>query len=229
MALISVLVLIGALAFVADMLLRVREVAVIGCETLGEDYVASLSGIRAGERILFLDRQKVLDALAQDPYIKPESVDVEYPSRVVITIAERRQEAFIENDGVLIAIDGDGWVLEVLKASEPRYPLVEGLALDQFQVGERLLTRDTFQLDVLLRVLDAAEQGGIEVQCFNLLLTSDIMLQMGNGFDVELGDDTELETKFQMINASVRELQRMGKTGGIIDVADGKSVYYREK
>lgn len=227
---ISAVLLIGALVFVAYMLFQVREVAVRGCKTLDADYVVKLSGLKYGQNILLLDKPAIMEALSAEPYIKPVSVDVGFPDRVTITIEERTPAAYIEKDGKLLVIDDEGWMLEVIMDPKGKeYPLVYGLQADSFEVGKPLYSSDMFRVDVLLRVLKAAADGGIGLASVDVTLAADVIMTTLDGLTVELGDDTQLDAKMSLVEASVKEIGILGKEGGILDVASGKQAYYREK
>jgi cell division septal protein FtsQ len=227
---ISALLLIVALVFVAYMVFRVREVAVVGCQSLDAKDVASMSGLKYGQCIFLLDKQEVMDALAADSRIKPVSIDVEYPDRVTITIKERIPTAYIEKSGALIVIDDEGWVLDVKnQPAGVERPLVYGLQADAFEVGQQLSSGDMFRVDVMTRVLQAVEKAGIDLESLDVTLAADIMLTTADGLVVELGDDTQLDKKMALVNTLVKEIASMGKTGGILNVSSVDKAYFREK
>lgn len=226
---VSLIIFVLALAFVAYKLFRVREITVTGCETLSEDYVISLAGIAYDEFIFEVDTQEILDAIDNEPYIKPVSVEIVYPDCIAITIEERKNAACIEKGDNYLIIDDECYLLEVLpKTSAAAYPLVIGLQTDEIKVGQRLGVSDTYLLDVLSDVLTGAEEAGIGLLCIDMSLAADIVLETQKGFTVELGDDTGLNTKFALITSSIQELENRGKSSGTIDVASGESAYYRE-
>ncbi len=227
---ISAMLLLTALAFVAYFVFRVREVAVMGCETLDANAVVQVSGLEYGQNIFLLDKQSVMDRLADDPRIKPVSVEPEYPDRVVITIEERRTAAYIEKNGLLIVIDDEGWILEVrTQSAGDEHPMIYGLQADAFEVGQPLCSGDLFRVDVMTRVLGAAEAASIGLLSLDVTLPADIMITTTDGLTVELGDDMRLDAKFDLINASAKEIKTMGIECGILDVSSVNQAYFREK
>ena len=227
---ISVSLLLVALVFVAYMIFRVREVAVLGCETLDAQTVATQSGLEYGQNIFLLDKQAVMDALAKDPQIKPVSVEVQYPDRVIITVQERKPAAYINKNGTILVIDNEGWVLQVIAQPDgSERPLIYGLQADAFEVGQQLTSGDKFRLEVMTRVLQAAEAGGINLDSMDVTLAADVTIVTSDGLTVELGDDTELDAKISLVNASVKEIKALGKESGILDVSSVDKAYFREK
>ena len=232
---ISVVLLLGALVFVCIILFQVREVVVMGCKALDAEYVVQLSGLEYGQNIFLLDKQEITDALSNEPHIKPVSIEVTYPDRVIITVEERTPAAYIEKNGTLLVIDEEGWLLEVLL--EPKgteRPLITGLQADAFEVGRRLTSGDIFRVDVMSRVLNAAKNGGIGLNSMDITLAADIVIVTDKGLTVELGDDASLESKFSLVNLFMRERDDRGiddtnMDAGILNVSLLNKAYYRKK
>jgi len=227
---ISALLLIVALAFAGYMVFRVREVVVLGCVTYSPDEIVEMAGVEYGESIFLLDKQALTDALLKEPRIRPVEVKTELPDRVVITIEERQPAAYIEKNGALVVIDETGWVLDVI--SNPtgmERPLLIGLQADAFEVGQQLSSGDLFRVDVMTRVLQAAQEAGISLDSVNVTLAADITLETADGLEIKLGDDTRLDEKMRLVNALKEKLAAMGKTGGILNVSSVDKAYFREK
>jgi cell division protein FtsQ len=227
---VSIILFLCALIFVAFEVLHLRKIAVTGCETRSQDEIISLSGLETGVSIFNVDTQKVKDALSADPYIDPVDVSVVYPDSVEITIKERKEAAYIKKDDSLLIIDSEGWLLRILSGTDTvSYPEVRGAKLDELTVGKRISSTDTFQLDVLSRVLAQAGASEVGIKSADITYAADVVLEINDGYTVEIGDDTQLEEKFRMLKSAMNELKELGKAGGIIDVASVTNAYYREK
>jgi cell division protein FtsQ len=226
---VSLVLLLCALVFVAFEVLHLRKIIVTGCEARSEDEIISLSGLSPGESIFSVDTEEVAEALSSDPYIKPVSVSVSYPDCVKITIQERKEAAYVNKEGTLLIIDGEGWLLKMLTNTDTApYPEVKGLKVDELSVGKRL-NSDTFRLDVYSHVLSQAAASGLELKSMDLTYAADVVLELNNGYTVEIGDDTQLNEKFTLLDSAMAQLGEMGKTAGIIDIASAENAYYREK
>ena len=226
---ISLVIFLCALVFVAYELFKVRKINVAGCETRSQDSIIALSGLEYHESIYLVDKQEVLNALASDPYIKPIEVEFKYPDSVLITIEERKEAACIEKDGAFVVIDHEGWVLKVVMTPEVApYPLVIGLPADSMAVGKQIGTTDTFKIGVLTRVLDASAVAGFAINTIDVSLAADIAMTLSDGLVVELGDDTALAEKLRLVEASKQGIAQFGKSGGVLDVSSVKNAYYRE-
>ncbi len=225
---IALVLFIGALGFAAYVILQVRTITAAGCDTRSTDEVIALSGLAYNTSIFNVDKQQIMDNLSTDPYIKPISVDIQYPDHVVITIEERKEAARIEKDSAYIVIDHEGWVLRF--ETEPdasAYPIVAGLPADTVLIGQQIGTTDTFKIGVLTRVLDALKTAEVAPVLIDMSLAADIVLTLPDGLKVELGDDTALDEKLALYKASLSQIASIGKSGGILDVASVKNAYYR--
>lgn len=228
LATLSLVIFLCALAFVAYELFQVRKITVLGNETRSQDEIVTLSGLEYEKSIFLVDKQAALDALASDPYIKPVSIEFKYPDNVVITIEEREEAACIEKDNTYVIIDREGWVLRLATdLSEAEYAHVTGLPADTVEVGRQLGTRDTFKIGVLTRLLDAFDSAGITPTVIDVSLAADIVLTLPDGLFVEIGDDTQLDEKMKLMEASQKELAKEGRLGGVLDVSSVNNAYYR--
>ncbi len=227
---VSAVFLLCALVIVAFEVLHVRKINVSGCETRSEDDIIALSGLETGVSVFIVDTQKAIDALSRDPYIEPVDVSISYPDCVKVTIRERKEAAYIKKEDTLLIIDSEGWLLRILTNQDaPPYPEVKGAVLDELSVGKRVSGADTFQFDVLSKVISQAGTSKVGLKSIDLKYAADVVLEINDGFIVEIGDDMKLGEKFELLKSSMARLKEMGKTGGVIDIASPPNAYYREK
>jgi len=226
---ISVIILILALAFAGYKLFRVRDFTVSGCGALSEEDVVARSGIAYDQHLLEIDFHKAAAAIEEDPMIASAGIEIAYPDEIAIMIEERRPAACIVKGDALIVIDRECYVMQVRAQTEAdTYPVVSGLQLGDFQIGLRLGAQDMFQLDVLSRVLSAIGDAQMDISGVDVTRVADVALYMRDGLTIEIGDDTQLPQKLELAESALQELQKRGESGGILDVASTKSAYYRE-
>jgi len=225
---VLVVLLFAALLFMMYKLFSVRGITVQGAEDIDASAVTEMSGIQIDQSVFLIDKQAALDAIDADPLLKAVSVQITYPDRVTIIVAQRAAAAYVLKEDVLLVVDKECFLLNVVSGTpQTRYPVVSGLKMDTFEVGERVGAHDTFQLDVLERVLTQMEQSDIGVTEINVTWAANIILQTDSGFSVEIGDDTQLEEKFNLAIRAIEELQNRGLFGGVLDVSAVGSAYYQ--
>jgi cell division septal protein FtsQ len=220
------IVLAAALFFVCFQLFRVRNIKVEG--SASPDYIKSICGISTGDSTLFIDTQKAMDAIEQEPWLKAVDVKIVYPDKVVITAQQRQIAAYIEKGSNLLAIDIECVVLRAQETGEVNMPVITGMQMDVFEVGKTIGCTDTFLLGVAKRLLGELEGRQLDIVKIDLSLAANIVLETGSGLYIELGDDTDIDLKLDLANAAIAELAGKGKTAGILDVSAVTSAYYRE-
>lgn len=227
-ALISVIVLACALIFIAFELFQVREIKVSGCITLDTQQIEEQSGIEYGQIIFFVDTDAAMAALATNPNVKPVSVKVVYPYSIEIEIAERTPVAYIDLDGVRLAIDSEGVLLSVdMSPQGEALPQVFGFSTARFEVGQPL-GEDAYKRSVFSGLLAALADSSLDIVRIDISYAASIKLETQDGYTLELGDESELTTKFTLAQRMMDEVATLGKVGGTIDVATTDHAYYRE-
>jgi len=227
-AFISLILLVCAVVFVAFMLFQVRNITVMGCNSLTEEQVEALSGLEYGQSIFFVDTEAVMEALKADPYVNPVSVAIKYPYTVAIEIHERTPAAYIDVSGMRLTIDSEAVLLSVdaNPAGEVK-PMVTGISTDRFEVGQPL-GNDAYKRKVFSDLLSALKDCQLDVVSIDMTYTSSVKLQTSGGFIVQLGNADALATKLSLACYALDELAGQEKTAGIIDVSTGAVAYYRE-
>ena len=226
--LISVILLICSIIFVAYELFQVREVTVTGCSTLTQEEVAALSGLTEGECIFFVEPEEVKEALKTNPIVDPVSVTIVYPYTVEIEIRERTPAAYVDAAGVRLTIDSEAVILSVDTNPEGEVnPMVIGIATDRFEVGQPL-GDDAYKRKVFSDLLSALQDSDMDIVIIDVTYTSSIELQTRGGLLIQLGDADALTTKLSLASYAMGELAAQGKTTGIIDVSTAAAAYYRE-
>lgn len=227
-ALLSLLVLACVLVFVAFMLFQVREIKISGCDTLDAAQIEEQSGIEYGQIIFFVDTDAAMVALATNPKVKPVSVKVVYPYSVEIEIVERTPVAYIDLDGVRLAIDNEGVLLSVdMSPQGEALPQVFGFSTARFEVGQPL-GEDAYKRNVFSSLLAALTDSSLDIVHIDISYAASIKLETQDGYTIELGDESELAAKLTLAQRMMDEITTLGKAGGTIDVATGKTAYYRE-
>jgi len=226
--LITVILLVCSIIFVAYELFQVREITIAGCTTLDEEQVAALSGLTPGECIFFVNTDAVMEALSANPYVDPVSVTITYPYTVAIEIRERTPAAYIDASGVRLTIDSEAVLLSVDTSPEGDVsPMVTGISTDRFEVGQPL-GDDAYKRKVFSDLLSAIAGSGMDIAGIDLTYASSIKLQTRSGLLIQMGDGDALATKLSLASYAMGELSGQGKTTGTLDVSTAVTAYYRE-
>ncbi|MDR1209356.1 MAG: FtsQ-type POTRA domain-containing protein [Clostridiales bacterium] len=127
------------------------------------------------------------------PYIKSAEVALSPPNTLIVRVVERVARAYVKvGDGdPLLVVDEDGMTLGTAGFAKDGLPIIVGLAVERFAVGEftespsgKAAFRSAILIDGILRENGlTGENGSLEINMRDL---SDVHLYLG-GVDVEFG------------------------------------------
>lgn len=217
--------LTAGLLFVSYQLFRVRSIIVEGGASA--DTVKSVCGIEEGQSIFFADTQAAYDAIEAQTWLKAVDVTKVYPDKIKITAEQREIAAYVQQGDVLLAVDDECVVLQAQVAEQADLPVITGLKMDVFEVGKTIGCSDKFVLDITKRLIEQLDGRELKVVKIDVSFAANIVLETDSAMSIELGDDTRLDEKLKLAQATIEELGKRGDTAGTLDVSAVTSAYYR--
>ena len=117
---------------------NIENVIIKGNDCLSEDRIFCKSGIQLGENIFKLDLIKSKGSLMQEPWIKEVEIKRVIPSKIIISIKERKPAVIVHTGEEYFFFTKEGIVLSKIDRSEEGFdlPLILGLELDETKIGE---------------------------------------------------------------------------------------------
>ena len=206
----------------------VRNVEVVGTESLSADAVVRASGIRLGSKLSSLDKAVVQSSVDATGVLAYVDVQKRYPVTVRLTVRERGQDAVILQAGKLLVLDTDGYVVSANDSlPEISIPYVTGLKPTTYRLGKQLETTPA-KLTAMKNVLEALKTKGVTsyVSELDLEYPSDIKLLTRTGMTVLLGNSDDMENKIAWMAGTLRDLESRGETLGRLDVSSGNKADY---
>ena len=210
----------------------VKEIRVIGNSQIPAGEIIRISGIRQGDSILSIEEKKVEQRISSDYRLQFRYLSRQLPSTVVLSVREREACCWLTYCGILYVMDKNRMVLsESENPDERRDDLVEVRGLDirsntmvgqvitlgseeqQLIFGELFLEMKVLSCTGLIKEVDISNTGSI------LLATRD-------QYTVALGGGENIHAKLRSMLLVREELQRMGQTGGTINVLNPESPIY---
>lgn len=126
--LLAVFALIAVITFLYSPAFNVREVTVDGNFYLSDADVAELAAIPRDRNMLLLPATGIVSRLLMMPRIESASVSKKYPSKIEITIVERKTVAFLPYGGFFVDLDSRGAAVGVSEAvTDPNVPIITGV------------------------------------------------------------------------------------------------------
>lgn len=202
---------IGALALLAVMVWFVTRVTTIRVVDVPEGYteeqIITLSKLKRGKSMLFQSTSAAETAIRRDPYLDA-TVQYAFPSTVRIAVTKRTEAACVRwgpQNEYLAIIDEHGTVLNATAESANNLLIAEGLSISNAVGGSRLGDATDSQVASLIRILTKLKELGIldrTPRISRIDLTELMQIRMyleGTSYTIEVGDDTNLDTKLMLL------------------------------
>ena len=218
-----------ALIVLQTIVFRLKNVYIIGNQTIAADHIAGLSGLVKGENIFSVSEDKVRRNLEEDHWIVLNHMYKQYPGEVYLFIGERQVIATMQWLGIQYTLDIDGMVLE--EYSDMNYrgmvPTVYGFSVTNATVGEFLTVRAKDQLIAYSSIVSelTIQRYEDQIQSINVSDPDSLSLLTKNNITVQLGNSDYIRAKIGAMRTDIAYLQQLGETSGVLDVTtpeDGK-------
>ena len=206
----------------------VRNVEVVGAESMETDAVIRASGIRLGAKLKSLDDVAIKSSVESTGLLAFVEAQRRYPFTVRLILRERSHDAVTLQAGKLLVLDSDGFVVSAGESMpEQSLPLVTGLRATTYRLGKQLDASPS-RLDAMKAVLEALHEKNATgyVSELDLDYPSDIRIVTRTGMTVLLGDQKDMEKKIIWMTGTLQDLERRGETLGRLDVSSGTKADY---
>lgn len=191
--LLSLLLILGAIAAGCIVFFRVEEVVIVGSTVYTDEEIIAAADVEQGDNLFLVNKILVgRKIVSQLPYIDEVNPRRVLPDKLVFTVTE------CVSVGIVKGEDGSWWVLDTnCKLLEQggnelknQYPVIAGLTPLMPEEGERLVVsvEEGTKLDALKQILTALESRDMLVQVQNVDLTSnsEIYMRYENRLDVRM-------------------------------------------
>lgn len=210
----------AALFFIASVFFEVKHVEVTGTSRYLPEYVASLSGVESGDKLLFINKFEISQNLFTElPYVKAVKVRRSFPNTVLLEVTERKPAAKLLSGGISYIIDEDAYLLDyTVLGDEYRLPVINGVAPSTNEPGKQLVFEDPLMLESLRGILsELVNSDWIEdISEINLEKIYNISFSYANRYTVVLGDTSELSRKLSVFEVVLSRLHDTDQ--GVIDL-----------
>lgn len=219
--------------FMMSPLFNVSEVQVLNNEKLSTESIVSLSELNIGENIYKVTKRKLVNRIKQNAYVESVKIERKLPSKIAITIKERKTTFMLEYANSYVYINNQGYILEISE-QKLECPIIMGYTTgeDNIKPGNRLNEEDLEKLSVVLKIVETANGNEIgnlitriniaDKQNYTLILEDEKKT-------VYLGDASNLSNRIPHLKVILKEEQ--GVEGEIFINGDlnKQKVYFRKK
>lgn len=217
--LVVLVVFITAYTLLQSPYFNVGEIEVKGNHRVGSDEVISLSGLLTGENIFKLDLKEAEGRIGSLPLIKTVKIKRELPSRILITVVERKPLVLIPVDSRYILVDEEGVCLYEGDVADAEIPIITGFSLPRTPLpgevvrGKNLLTG----LSVVKELPEQLASGLSEVNVSGL--GRQVVLYTIDGVQCRLGQPEQVAEKGDLLLQVMNKLKRENKNILYIDLS----------
>lgn len=237
----TVTAVVAAVVMGISVFFKVDEIRVSGAEVYSIEVVEQYSGIKKGDNLLTFSRPKAGALIkANLPYVDTVRFGIKLPGTVNIIIEEDDVVYSIKDqNGQWWLMNSDGRIVEQAKANQyASHTQILGVNLEspmpnsmavaveaaptQTNADGELMpvtTENAQRLDAARQILQALEQNDIvgSAASVDVSRLDDIILWYGTRYQVNLGDDSNLDYKISCMNEVIMELNDY--QSGILDIS----------
>ena len=188
---------------------QIKDIRVNGNQRVSQDEAIKLSGIQDGENMLSFRAGRVEAAVAKHPLVTYVKVSRRLPSKIIVSIRERRPYAYVKSGKTYYLIDAEKVVLE--RDNVARYrslKLLHTSVVEPVDVGRKL----DFPYDEKLHdFFEVAKKSMNEIYSDVHFRSSGITVDLNNGAYVLLGSGDKLKRKLELLPLLVKSLDGAGQ------------------
>ena len=228
-------IIAGGITFaLTSPIFNIKDINVINNITIPSDTIVSLSGLKPEENIFKFYKGDVINKIKENPYVESVEIHRKLPSTIEIDVTERVATYNVDYMGKYAYINTQGYILEISDDSRGM-PIIQGATTSEDEIvpGNRLNENDLRRLEVVIRIMNAAKDSGLDGQVTSIDISNENEYSIYLNDEkktVHLGDTSNLSNKMLYIQAIIE--QEKGKEGEIFvngDINNNFNPYFREK
>lgn len=195
------------------LLFNLNEVTFLGAsDRYDADYIIETAGLKAGQNIVKMDKEKTRQKLLALTYVEDAKVSVSLPSTLNIEIIPCISSYNISYDLGNILISEKGKILETSETGDNGLPTFYGYQPLSPSVGSIVDTDDEKQKEVFqdfINVLNNREDRN-KIESINIENRSNVIIKFRDGNIFKMGDWTDFEYKLTLAERVIEETGKVG-------------------
>lgn len=195
--------LFGIIAFLFLPIFDIQQLIVSGNNFVSQDKISDTISFGTGKNIFLFNKHEAKKKLLKNYFISDAKIKIVLPNTISVQIKERNPCCYIKflNDSFVL-IDNEGFVIEVAKACDKNFPLVDGINFDSFIVGKNLEVKNKDSFETAIKLANIIIKNKIE-KISVLIDISDINgihLYVKN-IDIIFGNITDCDQKISLLKS----------------------------
>ncbi len=204
-----------------------NEIKVVGNERYTVEQIITASGIKNGDNLLRMNKEKISDRIVSKlPYASEIRIIRELPSSVTIKVTEAKPMCkYLIGESRYALLSDALKIMEITSVDYENVATLSGVALGVGEEGEIAATESDISQKILLDLLTMLKQNDIinitEIRFLSAINTS---LVIDGRVTVKLGGNTDLDYKLKMVKKYLTDsLPSAGDW--TLDITSGDKLY----
>lgn len=205
----------------------IHEITVTGTGHLTPGKVIDAAELEVGRNIFTFRTSTVKQNIATLSFVKEAKVLRQFPDKVSIIVTECEPIAQVVcGESLYIVVDDGGKILDTTSESA-KYgiPIIEGLSVEQFEVGQIIETSEPEKFDQLIALSKELSENNIIDQIAKIALEKgDILLTFQRGIVCDIGSGDNSSYKIRFLKEVIGQIPA-DKTGTVEFIDEYKAVF----
>lgn len=219
-------VLLVILVLLNSSLFSLKHVEIEGNERVSDEEILEDLGLAEGTNLF----RYMLSHWGTEPKVDPRlsSVDVyiSWPDTVQIQVDESLTIGYVYFQGTYLCIDRKGHVVSSTYALDEDLPVIRGIEVGSFSLGESLDTRDTERYEAVVSICSILRKYNLSTVVKEVNIRSlDSIVLYTDQLDICCGDMKNMEKKIAVISGV---LENPDTPGGVLHIEDINQQIYIE-
>jgi len=193
----------------APLELKVFEVEGNSGRRITDDQIVAAAGVPRGAKLLRVSTRKVVRRVSEIPWVAEARVERLLPSKLRISVVERRPELVVETGQGPYLVDPEGLVLQ--QGSEDLVT-VSDLPLGELRAGERLTSREFLNAAAIYKSLPRRIRESVSV--ISAPTIDQTVIRTAGGPSIFYGAAEQIDDK----NFALESLYQGTNPGSVIDI-----------
>ncbi len=167
----------------------------------------------------FSDSKRVIkERILSIPIVESVVINKKFPNGIDLDILYKEPFLKVIDNDIVIITDDEGYVLTINNALDTYYSIT-GLEIMYYKVGKKLETYNQSILNDVFSLIKLIKKSGVDIKGIIEYNGSDVCIYTLAGIEVEFGDCSEIEKKFNNFINVYYDLIEKDIRYGVIDVS----------
>ena len=227
-ALIILFLLLVLILVLNSSVFTIKQVNVSGNKKMSAEEIKAEFGVDEGMNLFRYFINYVGHSFSISPRLDAAEVFVHWPNQIEIVVEESVTIGYVYFQGTYLCLSKNGYVVDSTYHLEEDLPVIKGLSVGSFTLGETLSTKDTERYQLIVTIGAVLQKYGLSERVTEIDVRDmeDIILYTEN-LEIWCGSREDIDIKIATVD---QVLKANDSISGILHAEDlSKQVYIEDK